>query len=378
VSEQAQDVVVVGGGIVGVAAAAFLAEAGASVTLIEREGLASGASGANSGIVHLPFDPVLIELYRDTVELYRALDDAAVGPSLRGEPAGMLFVAEEPEPARRLATWFEETFAWLRPEVLGGASLVELEPVLAPDLFACRVPIGYPIQPAASTYAYADLAERRGARLRTGREARLSLERDRVTGVLVDGVEVPAGAVIVAAGPESARLIDPSGAWAPIYPLWGVFVDTDMPAKPRHVLEEAGIEASFDTATEAGQAGEPESAFSLVPLPVGTAVGSTFLEESPDPEAWVEPLLTRAARFVPSVADAPIRGSHACARPVSIDGRPLIGPVPGREGLYVCSGHGPWGISTGPASARLVADLVLGLAAAVAPEVSPGRFGPIP
>ena len=60
------DVVVVGGGIVGVAAAAFLAEAGATVTLVERDGLASGASGANSGIVQHPFDPVLAALYRET------------------------------------------------------------------------------------------------------------------------------------------------------------------------------------------------------------------------------------------------------------------------------------------------------------------------
>ena len=56
------DVVVIGGGIVGTAAAAFLADAGATVTLVEREGLASGASGANSGIVQHPFDPVLAAL----------------------------------------------------------------------------------------------------------------------------------------------------------------------------------------------------------------------------------------------------------------------------------------------------------------------------
>jgi glycine/D-amino acid oxidase-like deaminating enzyme len=48
-----------------------------------------------------------------------------------------------------------------------------------------------------------------------------------------------------------------------------------------------------------------------------------------------------------------------CARPQSIDGRPLIGPVGGIAGLYVCAGHGPWGISTGPASAAIAARAVL-------------------
>ena len=57
-----RDVVILGGGLVGVATGAFLAEAGVTVTRVERDGLASGASGANSVVVRHPFDPVLVEL----------------------------------------------------------------------------------------------------------------------------------------------------------------------------------------------------------------------------------------------------------------------------------------------------------------------------
>ncbi|MGH2805554.1 MAG: FAD-dependent oxidoreductase, partial [Thermoleophilaceae bacterium] len=53
------DVAVVGGGIVGCAAAAFLAEAGARVELFERGALAGAASGRNSGSIQHPFDPLL-------------------------------------------------------------------------------------------------------------------------------------------------------------------------------------------------------------------------------------------------------------------------------------------------------------------------------
>jgi glycine/D-amino acid oxidase-like deaminating enzyme len=66
---------------------------------------------------------------------------------------------------------------------------------------------------------------------------------------------------------------------------------------------------------------------------------------------------------------------RACARPQSSDGRPLVGIVPGRRNLYVCAGHGPWGISTGPASARMIADLVLGRGPAIPAELDPARFG---
>jgi glycine/D-amino acid oxidase-like deaminating enzyme len=48
-----------------------------------------------------------------------------------------------------------------------------------------------------------------------------------------------------------------------------------------------------------------------------------------------------------------------CARPQSVDGRPFIGRMPGTEGLFVCAGHGPWGISTGPASAAIAARAIL-------------------
>jgi glycine/D-amino acid oxidase-like deaminating enzyme len=66
---------------------------------------------------------------------------------------------------------------------------------------------------------------------------------------------------------------------------------------------------------------------------------------------------------------------RACARPLSADGRPLLGRAPGRERVFVAAGHGPWGISLGAASARLVADLVLGRVAAPPPEFDPARFG---
>ena len=389
-SEPSADVVVVGGGIVGTAAGAFLAETGLRVVLVEGDGLASGASGANSGVVQHPFDPVLAALYRETVALYRGL--AAGDPAFRfgAEPAGMLFVSRQEAAVRRMARSIGDDFPALRTDVLAGHELEQLEPALARDLWACRVDIGYPVLPAASTYAYATLAEARGVVVRLGREASLEIAGDLVTGVRVGDRRVPAGAVFVAAGPGSAQLVDPTGRWAPVRPLWGVVVEADLAAPPGHVLEEAEIGAVIgvpdagaargtgalrDTGPDRTGETVPEIDFSLVPLPGGSAVGSTFLPAEPDPAAWMEPVLLNAARFVPGVVDAPIRGVRACARPQSVDGRPLVGRVPWLRQLFICAGHGPWGISTGPASARLVADLLLGREAAIPAELDPGRFG---
>ena len=67
-----------------------------------------------------------------------------------------------------------------------------------------------------------------------------------------------------------------------------------------------------------------------------------------------------------------MRGLRACARPGSADGRPMLGRID--EELYVAGGHGAWGVTLAPASARLVADLVLGRPVEIPPALDVGRF----
>ena len=63
---------------------------------------------------------------------------------------------------------------------------------------------------------------------------------------------------------------------------------------------------------------------------------------------------------MPGLRRATVVGARACARPPSFDGRPLVGEFPAHEGLWVAARHGPWGISTGPATARIAVDALLG------------------
>jgi glycine/D-amino acid oxidase-like deaminating enzyme len=362
------DVIVIGGGIVGVSAAAHLARTGRRVTLVERAEIAAGASGRNSGVVQHPFDPVLVELHLETIDLYRALEGFAMPP----EPAGLLSVTRDVDGVRRLTSAIAASHPALRPRFIDPDEMRSLEPSLAVGVAACRLDIGYPVGPAAATRAYAAAAERAGVEIRVGAGAELWRSGGRVAGINIDGERIPAADVVVAAGPWSPAIVDPSGRWQPIVRRWGVVVPVALEAPPRHVLEEAeiSIEPGAQEDDEAGHA------FSLVTADGASSLGSTFLATEPDPVGTVPSLVRRGTRFVPAVADAQFGPPRSCARPLSLDGRPLVGRIPGVDGLWVAAGHGPWGISTGPASGRLVADLVDGRIGAPPAALDPARFGP--
>jgi glycine/D-amino acid oxidase-like deaminating enzyme len=363
------DVVVLGGGIIGCAAAAMMADRGASVTLVERTAIGAGASGRNMGAIQHPFDPVLVPLYRESLTRYRALaETTAAGFHIGTDPAGLLLLNADPEAAAATGAALRRDAPELAAAVLSPEEVARLEPSLAPGPAAVRLATGFPVPPAAATEAWAELAEDRGARILVGSGGRPSLAGGRVIGVtLDDGVTIPAGAVLVATGPWTPHLVDPSGGWRPIHPTYGVTLQLRLGEHaPHHIVEEDEVgrinrvEAAVDraAAAEADRA-EPPSLFSMASAAGVSTLGSTFLPTEPDP-ARIEPLLLRrAAAYLPAVTEAEIVGRRMCARPQSIDGRPFIGPLGGADGLFVCAGHGPWGISTGPASAAIAARCVL-------------------
>lgn len=178
----------------GTAAAAFLASDGAAVTLYEREALAAGASGRNSGYVGYPFDPTLVSLYHETLSLCTWLVDADGGTWLSRDATGVLHVSENRVRLVELAAELRSASPDLPARLVESDELGELVPQLAAGPSACLVEVGHPIAPSASTYALASLAERRGAVIRVNRTARPRMQGRRVVGVDIEGRFQPAGA----------------------------------------------------------------------------------------------------------------------------------------------------------------------------------------
>src|SRR5689334_11773876 len=124
------DVIVIGGGIVGITAALFLAEAGANVTVLEAETVAAAASGRNAGSIQHPLDATRAAMYDESVAIHQRFGTIA------DEAHGLLAVAVDPA-AVAAGVVAAAPFAGLRAELVDGAALRALEPELAAGLTGC-------------------------------------------------------------------------------------------------------------------------------------------------------------------------------------------------------------------------------------------------
>jgi len=367
------DVVVVGGGIIGAACAYELARSGASVTLLEKDELAAGASGRNLGFVDLPRDQDLIPLARASLERYLEVTaEPPVPVHVDRDPIGTLTAALDEGGVDAIRLEAEQAEAnGVRVEHLDSDASRELEPELSPEVLETwLLHAGHRVDPAALTVCLAHLARRHSATIRHHLPARKLISNgDRVTGVVTDDGIVGADTVVVAAGPWSTALVRPLGISLPVAGARGWLVHLS-PTRPliRHWIEGAArllFREHLDPVT--GNA----FASGQIPHDVGPMIqpspdGSVLAGTSREPALTTEPfgleaprrLMQQSIRIVPALADAPVLATWSGVRPMSPDERPLIGWL--GDGLLVATGHGSEGVILGAGTGMQVAALALG------------------
>jgi len=388
------EVVVVGGGIIGAACARELARAGASVTLLEKDELASGASGRNLGYLDTSKDPALASMARASLPMYlETVDEAAFPVFLDREPLGTLAVTLDEDELEDLGAWVEAARAvGVEVERVEAGELRELEPELANGVLdAWLLHEGHRVDPGALTVAFANDARGRGASIRHHLPARrLIRSGERVIGVMTDDGPIHADVTLLAAGPWSAGLARAVGVSLPVSGARGWLVQA-APGRPlarrwiqsgaRRLLAGQGSERAeerpastvsmraFADATE-----EIDVAPMIQPAPDGSIVTGTSREPALAPEPGgldvARAVAREASRLVPALADAPVVATWSGVRPVSPDDRPLIGRL--ADGLVVATGHGSEGVILGGGTARLVRAIVAG----EEPPFDAGPFDP--
>jgi glycine/D-amino acid oxidase-like deaminating enzyme len=383
------DVVVVGGGIIGAASAYELARRGVGVTLFERAELAAGASGRNQGWLVVSSHEHLGPMSRASIPMYEELIDSSPVP-VRFDRAsvGHLLIASEPagvDAAREHAHQWEAS--GVHVERLGDAGIRDVEPALAAGFAeGWLLEHGRRIDPGALTVALALRARELGAVVRTHVNVRnLITAGDRVTGVVTDDGVLASDAVVLAAGPWSAALARPLGLDLPVTGARGWIVELDAPpGTVRHMVEEEdgtwGEEDALPTAGDLASGAVHDPGVSVIlhqshdDAIVCGASHQPALSAEPEDTNAPSRITSRAVRLIPSLAGLRVRGIRWGIRPMSPDGRPIVGWL--TEGLLAATGHGPEGVLLGGGTAELVASFVVGGEPPFDPAAfDPARFG---
>lgn len=363
-------VVIVGGGVIGCGIAFELAKRGVRATLVERGPIGQEASWASAGIVSLPSRPQWsahrIELGARSLAAYPewvadveartgigvdylrpgewsiAVDaeHAAVEANIAEFQRALGYEVEtvDPAEARRREPALPEalTAAWFQPGV-GSLSLHKLTRALA----AAAAQLGATIRPETPV----------GSLVRAG---------DRVTGVRLGDGDLAADLVVLATGAWTKLLGDAIGATLPVRPIKGQLVAfADAPVRPGAVIS--------------GHGGY------VRPRPDGTTMVAATEEDAGfdrrvtgDGIAW---LLDLTRTLCPRLLEGTLAETWTGLRPGSGTGEPMIGAVPGLDGLWVAAGHFRTGAKEAPATAMLAAAAIAGedpdpLLAAFAPPAA--------
>ena len=373
-TSQATDVVIIGGGIAGSAAAYYLAEQGISSTIVERTGIAAEASGYNAGGLnplegHGWPDPLLdmaLQSFRLHQELWQKVP-AETGIDYHGRITSILKVAlgddELPDLRDTLATFNGATEPGFSAEWLAREDVLSIEPRLSPDVIGGVRAVGNgALDGKEFTQALAAAAAKRGAQVKTASAMGLRLGQGRVESVVTSDGEVPCGALLIAAGPWCRTAEQWLDIAIPVDPLKGqiVRVQPDGPGLDYELIGGgSSMYAKTDGLIWCGST-EEEVGFDL-----------SLTDEAR------ENILKMAVRLVPSLANAAVSMQTACLRPVTPDWLPIVGSAPGWDNVYISTGGQKKGILLGPAMGKGIADTI----ASGHTEISlrgcdPGRFSP--
>jgi len=354
--------VVIGGGVVGASAAFHLARAGVETILVDRRD-AGHATGAGAGIISpgtstrplpafFPFAKDAVTHYPDLIGMLAEIGQTTT----RYEVVGELILAKTDEEFANLAALkalYAERRAGGMPNLgdvsdVDEATAKEMFPALGDIHGALHVPEAARVDGDFLRNALVAGARHYGAEIRYG-PAALKLDHGRVTGVDLDQDSIEADGVVIATGAWTNPLLAPVGFSVAVEPQRGQILHIDMGETDTSrwpILGGTGEQYMLTFGPNrvvSGATRETGSGFD-VRLTVG-GLHSVF---------------NHAMRVAPGVAQGTVKEIRIGLRPLSADGLPYIGRIPGHDELVLATGHGPSGLQLGPYSGLIAAQLLLG------------------
>jgi D-amino-acid dehydrogenase len=390
-------IAIVGAGIVGICCASYLRRDGHEVTVIERDGPGEGTSKGNAGALSpgscvplampgivrkvpgwltdpegplsirpayfpraLPWlmrfvraarperveeiSDALRALHRHVFECYEPLVAHARCADLIRRTGTMVVYRSERTFLSSRREWDMRTERGAEVRMLSAAELRELEPALAPHAHGVLSPDhGYVANPYRLVTRLAEQFVADGGRIERGHVRAIRRGPDGVFALQFDGREMTAGKVVIAAGAWSNAVTSTLGIRLPLETQRGYHV----------TLTDPGFEPRIPVASSEGK-------FYATPMEGGLRVAGTVefagLDAPPDYRR-ARRLLEQVKTLYPQVRTEAFT-EWMGHRPCMPDSLPVVGPAPRHEGAFLAFGHGHNGMTSGPVTGRLIADLV--------------------
>jgi len=366
------DVIVAGGGVVGLSCAYYLSKRGKKTLVLEKEDHASGSAGATDGVVsfHTKKPGDQLELAVRSITMFDTLSDELGEDIHFVKNCGGLQPAEDAAQFAMLSRIAEEQRAGgVDVRMIGGDEMRAVEPMLAGDLYgALYAPNGCKAEPIRLTMAFLHAARRLGAEIRN---------RTAVTGILKDGKGAVKGvttdkgesfgakAVVLACGSWSGEAGKLFGLRVPVTPRKGQLLVTEPVGPFMNCTLQCARYNQIKYMPESVT--DPDIVRTGASLNIhqtaegGLLIGGTREWEAFDRESTYETIAricARAVRFFPTLKDVSVIRAFAGLRPYTPDGLCLIGPTKALPGLFLATGHEGDGIALSPVTGKLAAEYI--------------------
>lgn len=359
------DVVVVGAGITGLSLSFFLRRGGAEVLVVERSGIAAGASGVQPGGVRQQWSTeVNCRLARESVAFYAHLDDE-LGSKVdaRLDRCGYLFVAIGSEILDRLRSDVElQNSLGVPSRIVDADEAASLVPGLTADAIVGAAwcgEDGYFDRPQTVVDAFARDSQRVIGDVRALRREGNAWMIETADATL----EAPV--VALATGVDTPALLEPLGVDVPIEP------------EARHLfLSEPVGDRLVEPLVVV-----PERSFAAKHLANGRVLASDLSaagDAESQRETWRATVARGIAEILPSLSYVSFPVIASGLYDVTPDHQPIVGPVPGHDGLWIAAGYSGHGFMLAPAISRRLAEAITAAGDAPIPEFAPTRFSGAP
>ncbi len=365
------EVIVIGGGVIGTSVAYFVARLGHKVTLLERQNLSSGASGACDGTLFLQTKnpgPHL-QMALKSVALYGVLSEELDYDFEYEQKGGMCLIEDEAQAELMQHTLAQQRQSGLSVELFDIKRAREIEPMLGGHLWgATYCAADTQVNPLAVSRGFSRAARRYGADIRVGVSVTDLLVSDgQVRGVVTTDGPIYGDCVVNAAAIWAPLLTRKYGYDPPIIPRRGQILVTESlpPGTVRHML----LCACYLTAKhhpELLDQTQRQHRLGVGLIVEQTRSGGLLLGSSREFVGFdrntsmegMQAVADHICKLMPRLGRVNVIRSFAGLRPRTPDGMPILGPVENLPGLIMAAGHEGDGIALAPITGQIIAECV--------------------